>query len=365
MNVRCADCGQLFSLTTRLWRCECGGVFELSERPPFNKDKIDTKASTLWRYRAMLPAIQPENIISLGEGWTPIVPAQAYGISCLAKLEFLAPTGSFKDRGTTVLVSFLKELGVTEVVEDSSGNAAASLAAYCARAQIRCKIFVPAQASPAKLAQIRIYGAELCPIEGPRENSSLAAQQAAQQAYYASHVYNPLILAGTKTFAYEVWEQLGRAPDHLVFPVGHGTLLLGAYLGFCDLLEAQLIERLPKLHAVQSEGYAPLYRIYRENLTELPQIVPQPTIAEGIRILRPVRWRAMMSAIRETGGSVVTVSESEILAAQRELAHQGLYVEPTAAVPIAGLQSLMAVFQTNDQILAPLTGSGLKALALP
>ncbi|MCX8103898.1 MAG: threonine synthase [Candidatus Bipolaricaulota bacterium] len=379
MDFRCTDCDQVFSVTTRLWRCECGGVLELSQRPRFDKDKIDPKASALWRYRAMLPAIRPENIISLGEGWTPIVSAHAYGISFLAKLEFLAPTGSFKDRGTTVLVSFLKELGVQAVVEDSSGNAAASLAAYCARAGIHCKIFVPASASPAKLAQMRAYGAELIPVEGPRENASLAVQQAAQGSYYASHVYSPLILEGTKTLAYELWEQLGgRAPDAMLFPTGHGTLLVGAYYGFRDLLEAGLIEKIPALHAVQAEACAPLYRIYKENLTELPDLPHGETMAEGIRIRRPVRWRAIIRAIRETGGSVVTVSESEILAAQRELAHQGLYVEPTAAVAVAGLQKMRPHHTLTGRgewgeggtgegsgerslIAVPLTGIGLKA----
>ncbi len=363
MNVRCTECGQEFSLTTRQWRCDCGGVFELAERPRFRPELIDRKVSSLWRYRAMLPDLNPESIISLGEGWTPLVPARAYGIEFLAKLEFLAPTGSFKDRGTTVLVSFLKDLGVTTVVEDSSGNAAASLAAYCARAQIQCKIFVPAHASPAKLVQIRAYGAELVPVEGPRENAARAAERAAQDSYYASHVYSPLILEGTKTIAYELWEQLdGHAPDAMVFPTGHGTFLLGAYYGFHDLLEAGLIEKMPALYAVQAAACAPLYKIYTENRPELPDVPQGETIAEGIRIRRPVRWKAIMKAIRETGGSVVTVSESEILSAQRELARQGLYVEPTAAVPLAGLPQLRAFFQP---ILVPLTGIGLKSPPFP
>ncbi len=323
----------------------------------------------------MLPPVK--EIVSLGEGWTPLVSAHAYGTEFLAKLEFLAPTGSFKDRGTTVLVSFLKELGVESVVEDSSGNAAASLAAYCARAHIRCTIFVPAHASPAKLTQIRAYGAELIPVEGPRENASIAAQNAAHNSYYASHVYNPLIIEGTKTIAYELWEQLDRrAPDQMLFPTGHGTLLLGAYYGWRELLDAGLIERMPALHAVQAEACAPLYKIYTENLAELPDISFGETMAEGIRIRRPVRWKAILKAVRETGGSVVTVSESEILAAQRALARQGLYVEPTSAVAVAGLsrgphpQPLSRRSPTGEGCrrrgeglitVIPLTGSGLKA----
>jgi threonine synthase len=359
MNFRCERCGQEFPATTRRWRCACGGVFELSGRWRFAPERIEAKVSTLWRYRAMLPSVR--ELVSLGEGWTPLVPAHAQGVEFLAKLEFLAPTGSFKDRGTTVLVSFVKELGIKTVVEDSSGNAAASLSAYCARAGIQCKIFVPASASPAKLQQIRAYGAELIPVEGPRENAARAAQQAAQSSYYASHVYSPLILEGTKTIAYELWEQLdGRAPDAMLFPTGHGTLLLGAYFGFRDLLEAELIEKMPALHAVQAEACAPLYRVYKENLAELPDVPQGETIAEGIRIRHPVRWRAILRAIRETGGSVVTVSDSEILSARRELARQGLYVEPTSAVAVAGLKAL-SLTSASPLLIIPLTGSGLKA----
>jgi threonine synthase len=359
MNFRCERCGQEFPATTRRWRCACGGVFELSGRWRFAPESIEAKVSTLWRYRAMLPSVR--ELVSLGEGWTPLVPAHAHGVEFLAKLEFLAPTGSFKDRGTTVLVSFVKELGIKTVVEDSSGNAAASLSAYCARAGIQCKIFVPAGASPAKLQQIRAYGAELIPVEGPRENAARAAQQAAQSSYYASHVYSPLILEGTKTIAYELWEQLdGRAPDAMLFPTGHGTLLLGAYFGFRDLFEAELIEKMPALHAVQAEACAPLYRIYKENLAELPDVPQGETIAEGIRIRHPVRWRAILRAIRETGGSVVTVSDSEILSARRELARQGLYVEPTSAVAVAGLKAL-SLTSASPLLIIPLTGSGLKA----
>lgn len=359
MRFVCTECGQEFSVTTRQWRCRCSGAFEISPRPRFRPEAIDEKIFSLWRYRAMLPVIETENIVSLGEGWTPLVPAHAYNNrEFLAKLEFFAPTGSFKDRGTTVLVSFLKELGVERVVEDSSGNAAASLAAYCARAKISCKIFVPAHASPAKLAQIRAYGAQLIPVEGPRENAAIAAQNA--DAYYASHVYNPLILEGTKTLAYELWEQLGgRAPDAMLFPTGHGTLLIGAYYGFRDLCDAGLLEKIPALYAVQAEACAPLSRVFRENLTELPSVPQGETIAEGIRIRRPVRWKVILRALRETGGSVIAVSEAEIISAQRELARQGLYVEPTSAVAVAGLKE--GAGRSQGLTVIPMTGTGLKS----
>jgi threonine synthase len=362
MNLRCSACQRTYPLDTRAWRCECGGVFELEGTRPFSRQAVKPDEPTLWRYRAMLPLEQEEHIVSLGEGFTPLVEANVYGLPVLCKLEFLAPTGSFKDRGTTVLVSALQEMGVTKVVEDSSGNAAASLAAYCVRAGITARIFVPAHASPAKLAQIAVYGAELVPVEGPREKAAEAAQKAAKKTYYASHYYNPFSLEGLKTFAYEVWEELGgRAPHNLVFPVGHGTLLLGAYRGFRDLRAAGLIERLPRLFAVQARACAPLYRAYRQGLeTPLPTH-EGGTIAEGIRIARPVRGEQILRAIRETEGAVLAVDEGEIQWARQHLVRLGLYIEPTSAVALAGLRKLDKAIAPDEITVVPLTGSGLKS----
>ncbi|MFQ6058357.1 MAG: threonine synthase [Anaerolineae bacterium] len=349
-------------MATREWRCECGAVFELEGAPPFSRQAVKSDELTLWRYRAMLPIEHEENIVSLGEGFTPLVETNVYSLPILCKLEFLAPTGSFKDRGTTVLVSALREMGVERVVEDSSGNAAASLAAYCARAGIRARIFVPAHASPAKLAQIAVYGAELVPVEGPRERAAAAAQDAATKAYYASHYYNPLPLEGLKTFAYEVWEQLGgTAPHNLVFPVGHGTFLLGAYGGFGELLAAGLIEHVPRLFAVQARACAPLYEAYRRGMKDVPPVAEGQTIAEGIRIAHPVRGRQVLQAIRETGGTVLTVDDGETQRARDILARLGLYVEPTSAAAVAGLRKLDKIIAPGEITVVPLTGSGLKS----
>jgi len=234
----------------------------------------------------MLPIEDEANIVSLGEGFTPLIETDIYGMEILCKLEFLAPTGSFKDRGATVLVSKLKEMGVKRVVEDSSGNAGASLAAYCARAGIEAEIYVPAHASPAKLAQIAVFGAKLVKVDGPRENAASAAQEAASEAlslgYYASHYYNPFSIEGLKTFAYEVCEQLGwRAPDNVIFPVGHGTLLLGAYRGFKDLQAAGIIAHLPRLLAVQARSCAPIYEAYRQRRDDVPHIEQGETVTRG------------------------------------------------------------------------------------
>jgi threonine synthase len=328
--------------------------------PRFSKEKIARREWSLWRYREMLPV---EEFVSLGEGLTPLVGVDIWGVGVWFKLEFLMPTGSFKDRGTAVLVSFLKGLGIGEVVEDSSGNAAASLAAYCAFCGIGAKIFVPSYASPAKLRQIEIYGAELVRVEGSRAEVAQAAESAAQKLYYASHYWNPLILEGLKTFAFELAEQLDwRTPDNLIFPSGQGTFLLGAYRGFRELVEARLIERMPRLFAAQAEACAPLAVAFKRGLREPVEIEPGETIAEGVRIARPVRGVEVLGAIRESGGVALAVGEGEIEDAQNELARRGLFIEPTSAVAVGGLKRLIkqGVIHPEELTIVPLTGSGLK-----
>jgi threonine synthase len=362
MNLHCSTCQRTYPVHTQEWRCECGGIFELEGTPSFSRHAIKADMPTLWRYRAMLPIEDEENIVSLGEGLTPLVPIRIYDLPVLCKLEFLAPTGSFKDRGTAVLVSVLRGMGVAEVVEDSSGNAAASLAAYCARAGIQARIFVPAHASAAKLAQIAVYGAELVRVEGPRENAALAAQEAAKTAYYASHNYSPLFVEGTKTIAYEVWEHLGQsAPDNLIFPLGNGSLLTGAYRGFMELRAAGLLDHMPRLFAVQSAACAPFYEAYRQGREDTEPVTAGKTVAEGICIARPSRGRQVLRAIRETGGAVVTVDDTEVQNARVMLARLGLYVEPTSATAAAALRKLDKTIAADEITVIPLTGSGLKS----
>ena len=363
MNLRCLYCQRTYPQDTHRWSCDCGYVFELVGIPDFAQDKIEAGDFSLWRYRAMLPVKYEEGVISLGEGLTPLVETQVYGTRIHCKLEFLAPTGSFKDRGTAVLINVLRGLGVKRVVEDSSGNAGASLAAYAARSGIEAEIYVPAYASPGKLAQISVYGAKLVKVEGPRERAAEAVQEAAAQgAYYASHYYNPFTLEGLKTIAYEIWEQLGeRAPDNLVLPVGQGNLLLGAYRGFNDLLAAGLIKRPPRLFAIQAAPCAPLYEAYKRGLDDAFPIEKNETIAEGISSARPVRGRQILAAVRGTGGAVLAVSDEATLRARDQLARRGLYVEPTSAVAIAALLQLRDLIGPEELTVVPLTGSGLKS----
>ena len=358
-TLLCAACHRAVPSDTLRWRCHCGGPFDLVAPVSFPRDAIRSRPQTLWRYREALPLPPGCDVVSLGEPLTPLLPWPALPGSYL-KLEFLLPTASFKDRGACVMVSHMQGVGVRATVEDSSGNAAAAVAAYSARAGIACRIFVPASTSSGKLAQIASYGADLIPIPGTREDVATAARREAEQSYYASHVFNPYFFHGTKTFAFEVWEQLGfRAPDQVILPVGHGTLYLGAYLGFRDLLQAGEIARLPRLIGIQAESCAPIAAAWRGT----PAQAPGSTLAEGIRIAAPDRAGAILQACRQSQGELLAVSEEEIVSTLFRLGRAGFYIEPTAAVAPAGALRLAAAGRilAGETTVIPLTGSGLKA----
>jgi threonine synthase len=300
--------------------------------------------------------------VTLGEGNTPLVEVSWEGHTVQLKLESLLPTGSFKDRGAAALVTALHGLGIQRVVEDSSGNAGASLAGYAARAGIGCEVCVPASAAGPKLAQMEAYGAEVIEIKGRREYAALAAWAAAAHgAYYASHVYSPFFMAGIETLAYELWEQLGhRAPDGIVLPVGNGTLLLGIHRGFQRLHEAGLIVDLPRLFAVQATACPPIYEAFRDGRETIEATSTAPTVASGIAIGQPVRSAQILAAIRASDGAVFSVTEEEILGARNQLARCGFYAEETAAVPMAALRQLGSILSAGALIVVPVTGHGLK-----
>jgi threonine synthase len=298
----------------------------------------------------------------MGEGFTPLEPMEWNGHQILLKIDYLFPTGSYKDRGATVLISKLKELGVMKVVEDSSGNAGCAIAAYCAKGGVKCEIYVPQATSLGKLVQIQAYGATLRRIKGSRKRTAEVTMEAASKIYYASHCWNPFFLHGTKTFAFEIWEQMGwKAPHGIVLPVGHGTLFLGTYIGFKELKEAGMVKRIPRLVAIQSASCAPLDQAFKKGWKETKPIeTKRETMAEGIAIAEPVRGRQILEAIRETDGEVLTVTEKEIGVAMREMGIKGHFIEPTSAATIAGLKKYLK-HSKKETIVSTLTGMGLKA----
>jgi len=316
---------------------------------------------TLWRYREALPISRDESVVSMGEGMTPLEEMDFSGRRVFVKIDYLFPTGSYKDRGASVLISKAKELGIRRVVEDSSGNAGSAIAAYCARAGIQCGIYVPESTSPEKLVQIETYGARLQRVAGSRERTADVTMEAALKTYYASHCWNPYFLHGTKTFAYETWEQLDRrAPDAVVLPVGHGTLFLGTYIGFRELRDAGLVKKIPKLVGIQSAFCDPLSRAFRKGAEREVEITKKETLAEGIAIAKPVRGKQILKAVRETGGEILSVTDREVIVALKEMGQRGHYIEPTSAATVAGLQKYLKHIK-KEVVVSTLTGAGLKA----
>jgi threonine synthase len=321
---------------------------------------------SLWRYGAVLP-VRAADAVSLGETITPLVEAGVDGVAIRFKLDYLLPTGSYKDRGAAVLVSALRTLGVRRAVEDSSGNAAAAIAAYAARAGIACTVFAPAGASAGKLVQAAAYGARVERVQGSRDdvaNAAIDAAAADATATYASHNWHPFFVEGVKTWALEVWEQLGyRAPDNVVVPVGSGSMLLGAHVAFSQLREGGEIEQLPRMFAVQPAACAPVHAAFGTGAEDVAAVERRPTLAEGASIARPVRGRELLAALRESRGRTAAVEEEEIAAGLRDLARQGIYVEPTSAVAVAGVRQLLARREIGpgETTVVMLTGSGLKA----
>jgi threonine synthase len=360
LQIVCRACGIVHSEDTRRWKCGCGAPLDVGFESAIDPVKIMSRPPGMWRYREALPIASESNVVSFHEGSTPLIRTHFYGKPLTVKQENLFPTGSFKDRGASVLISRALELGVGKVVEDSSGNAGAAVAAYAAKAGIECEIFVPESTSPGKLAQIRLYGAKLNRVPGSREATARAAMEAAERHFYASHVWNPFFFQGTKTYAFEIWEQLDfNAPDTLIVPTGHGTLLIGAFLGFQDLLKNGLIARVPRFIAVQAAGCAPLFRMWRDQLSEIPPASSVDTVAEGIAIAEPTRASQILDIIHETGGQVIAVTDAEIEKALLDICKQGLYAEPTSATAIAAFKKIPV---TGDEcIVAPLTGHGLKS----
>ncbi len=344
-----------------IWQSPEGNLLRLDFEAKFPIDKILSRPTNMWRYREALPIQHDHHIISKQEGYTPLLTIDFKGKRVGIKQEQLFSSGSYKDRGATVMMSKIKELGIQKIIQDSSGNAGCAVAAYAAAANIDCTIYLQSDTAPAKIAQMHAYGAHIEFINGTREDVAKATLIAAQQTYYASHSWNPFFFQGTKTFAYEICEQLGwKAPDSVVLPVGNGTLLIGCYIGFMDLIKAGIITKMPKLIAVQSEHCAPLSTAFKHGKPTCEPVNPKPTLAEGIAIAQPIRGSEILDYVQQSKGDILTVTEAEITDAWKLCAQKGFYIEPTSAATIAGLQKYMQGYP-DEEIISLFSGHGLKS----
>jgi threonine synthase len=363
-KYHCPACGRVYNADRPLWRCDCRGHLNLAPGRGFRRGEIITTDASLWRYAAALAVSGPPRV-SLGEGWTPLVLRGWPGAKIHFKLESQMPTGSFKDRGTAVMINHLLEVGVGPIHEDSSGNAGASIATYAAAAGIPCRIYVPAAVPRPKLVQIAASGADVRPIPGTRQDVTEAALVAeVGESFYASHNWQPFFIEGTKTLAFELWEQFGfRVPDNILVPTGYGSNILGLERGFDELERGGEITARPRLFAVQAANCAAFAAAWSAGVDWIVPFAAQPTVADGIATPKPVRGAEVLAALRRSRGGVVAVVEEEIAPALAALSRLGLFVEPTAATAGAALTRLLSdgTITSGQTTVAVLTGSGLKA----
>lgn len=381
----CARCGKHYEANSGAIRCanRDDGRLDILYDYEALKEVIDCevlskRAKGVWKYRELLPINDPKHIISLGEGGVPLLQARALGKKLgFDKLWLLDdsrnPTSSFKDRPMTVGVSKAVELGYDTVVSASSGNAAAALSAYSAKAGLRCITFVPEMASMGKLAQLTMYGARVVRVRGLESGLDPTVKMLKQVCdlhnWYPCPSFgpmNPYQAEGPKTMSYEIAEGFSwTTPDWVFVPVGAGGALTGNWKGYRDFLQLGFIETMPKLVAVQSTGCAPVIRAFEQNADPL-KIVPwekPDSVATGL--MDPLPWDgdAALKAIKESHGTAVAVSNEEILQAQRLLAKsEGIFAEPSGVTSLAGLIRLRekGSIDRSDSVTVEITGSGLK-----
>jgi len=368
---RCIECGREYAPDEVVYTCECGGLLEIAH----NLDEVDPSTITahgrlcVWKYRSLLPVEREP--ITLLEGGTPLYRCNTLerelGIGELyVKHEGMNPTGSFKDRGMTVGVSKALELGMKVVACASTGNTSASLAIYCARANIPAVVLLPSgKVALGKVAQALMHGAKVLSIRGNFDEAlELVRQLCEGEGFYLLNSVNPYRLEGQKTIAFEVAEALGwEVPDCVVLPVGNAGNISAIYKGFRELMELGITESVPRMCGIQAEGSKPVVEAFADKALD---IVPEPTpetVATAIRIGNPVNAKKALLAIYESGGYAVDVSDEQILASQRALAQkEGIGVEPASAASVAGLKKLleMGVIREDERVVCITTGHLLK-----
>jgi len=328
------------------------------------------RPSTLWRYRELLPVQEMANVVTLGEGFTPItdlgVVRSAPGVQVLVKDDGTMPTGSFKARGMAVAVSRARELGLRDLFVPSAGNAGTALAAYCARAGVTARVYLPERTPAAMKRAVASFGAEVVEVPGTIREAGEAARgrEKARGSFDMSTLREPFRVEGKKTMGLEIVEQSGpgQLPDAIVYPAGGGTGLVGMAKAFRELRSLGLLEQTPRLYAVQPEGCAPVVRALADGASRTSPWTDPRTIAPGLLVPSPFSSERILEAIRESRGGGTTVRDIEIVAAMRDLArHHGISASPEAAATYAALPKLMGsgAVRSGERVLLYLTGTGL------
>lgn len=369
--IRCVSCGEEYNNDDVIYTCEkCGSVLELvPESVDVDKSIFDGRKDTLWKYKEFIP-VDESKIVTLEEGGTPFCKCdklgKELGVNLYVKVEGSNPTGSFKDRGMTVGMTKAMELGVSTVGCASTGNTSASLAAYAARAGLRCIVFLPSgKVALGKLAQAMFHGAEVISINGNFDEALEAMTALALEKHlYLLNSINPFRLEGQKTIGYEILHSLGwQSPDRIILPVGNAGNISAIWKGVSEFYDAGFVDSKPMMTGIQAEGACPITNAFKNHSKEIVPVENPETIATAIRIGAPVSYTKALNAIYDSNGYSETVSDEEILSAQKLLARkEGIGVEPASAASIAGLKKLvdMGEIDKGETVTCVVTGHLLK-----
>lgn len=371
--IVCVNCNTRYNDNEIIYTCkECGSVLEVDidiENLDISKDIFDCRKDTLWKYKEFMP-VDETKIVSLDEGGTPFCKCDKLGselgIELFVKVEGSNPTGSFKDRGMSVGMTKAMELGVDTVGCASTGNTSASLAAYAARAGLRCVVLLPSgKVALGKLAQAMFHGAEVLSVNGNFDEALEAVTALALEKHlYLLNSINPYRLEGQKSIGFEIVHELGwKSPDRIILPVGNAGNISAIWKGVTEFYKAGFIDSLPMMTGIQAEGASPIVNAFRKNTMDLVPTENPETIATAIRIGAPVSSIKALRAIYDSNGFAETVTDDEILEAQKELARkEGIGVEPASAASIAGLKKLVAegIIDKGEQVVCIVTGHLLK-----
>ena len=377
-HQECINCHTKYDIDDIVYFCrKCGDILEIKldfARLAETLKSGDWKKTPLsvWRYRDFMPIHESAKIVTLNEGGTGLHRSERLGKelglkNLYVKNEGENPTGSFKDRGMTVGVTKAVELGARHVICASTGNTSASLAAYAARAGIKCTVLIPSgKIAYGKLAQAMIHGAKVLQVRGNFDEALEFVLKLAEKHknIYLLNSINPFRIEGQKSLGYEICEQLNNdAPDRIIVPVGNAGNISAIWKGLTEFHKLGYIKTLPKMTGIQAAGSAPIVQAIKTNSDKIIPVDKPETVATAIRIGAPVSWKKAINAIRESYGTAETVTDEEILDAQKTLAQiEGIFVEPASASSIAGLKKLVksGVIGKNERVVCVTTGHGLK-----
>ena len=376
-HLQCSNCGKLYAVEqintfATCEKCIKAPLVVCYSTEGLRKTSIDQSECSMWRYMPMLPVFDKRNIVSLGEGFTPIIELRSTAdrlglVNLLMKDESFNPTGSFKARGMSMAISKAKELGIRRCIVPTAGNAGGAMAAYCAKAGIKAIVVMPRHTPDAFKREVEMFGAELVLVDGLISDCAKKVREMNADGEYfdMSTMKEPYRLEGKKTMGYEIAEQLNwLLPDVILYPTGGGTGLIGMWKAFDEMIDMGWIaDRRPRMIAVQSANCQPIVETWNGSQTDASAYKGKPTLANGLAVPNPFAEKMILTVLKESGGRPISVEEQEIVNAQKEVGRtEGVFIAPEGAALFVGLKQMIASgeIRTNEKVLLLNTGSGYK-----